>query len=96
MASRSASLESEQPPAPFPGEPPKIISYEDMSVGSEIPLIIWKASTDPKLWDVKIDIIQPPETVWLTIYFIWPCMEVIWFKLRDKPLYNMFRKEFVG
>ncbi len=96
MASRFVLSKLEQPPPPSSGEPPKTISYEDMNTRSEIPLTVWKASTDPKLWDMKVDVIQPSEAVWLTTYFAWLYMEAIWFKLRGKPLHNTFREEFIG
>ncbi len=96
MTSRSAPTEPEQPPTPSPEESHKAILYKDMSNRSEIPFTVWKASTDPKLWNATIDVIQPSEAIQLTTYFVWSFIEAIWFKLRDKSLHNVFREEFAG
>ena len=76
---------------PFEG-----ISYEDMSDKSDIPITVWKSSTDPKFWDRTIDITQPLEAKHVTTYFARSMMEAIWFKLDGKALRDSLREEFEG
>lgn len=72
------------------------VTYEEMSEGSTIPLKVWRSTTNPRYWDLDIDLDAPPNDTQINTYFARVMMDIIHLDLSKANILGSLVNDFEG